>query len=245
MMPCCQSHSILQLADNMEQSPFDPGKIELATNPEPRCASLLILDISGSMSGQPINQLQEGLTTYRDELAADSLASKRVEVAVITFGGAVEVVQSFTTAGTFAPPALAATGDTPMGEAIVTSLKLLEDRKAEYRQNGIQFYRPWVFLITDGGPTDVNTHFWTEAKDKVRQGEEQKKFSFFAVGVEGADMDRLADLSPHRTPVKLQGLRFRDLFKWLSNSQQQVSRSKPGDTVPLSNPAAPNGWAHV
>ena len=229
----------------MEQTPFDPGKIGFADNPEPRCASLLILDISGSMGGQPINELQAGLALYRDELAADTLARKRVEVAIVTFGGSVDVVQNFATAESLTPPALEAKGDTPMGEAMVTSLKLLEDRKAEYRQNGIQFYRPWVFLITDGGPTDANSQFWTEAKEKIRQGEEQKKFSFFAVGVDGADMDRLAELSPNRTPLKLKGLRFRDLFQWLSNSQQSVSQSKPGDAVPLSNPAATDGWAQV
>jgi len=230
---------------NMEQTPFDAGKIGFADNPEPRCASLLILDISGSMGGQPIAELQAGLGLYRDELAADTLARKRVEVAIVTFGGAVDVVQSFATAECFTAPALEARGDTPMGEALVASLKLLEDRKTEYRQNGIQFYRPWVFLITDGGPTDANSQFWVDAKEKIRQGEEQKKFSFFAVGVEGADMDRLTELSPGRTPLKLKGLRFRDLFQWLSNSQQSVSQSKPGDAVPLSNPAAPNGWAQV
>lgn len=229
----------------MEQTPFDPRKIGFADNPQPRCASLLILDISGSMGGQPLNELQTGLTLYRDELAADSLARNRVEVAIVTFGGSVDVVQHFATSENIAPPALEAKGDTPMGEAVVTALKLLEDRKAEYRQNGILFYRPWIFLITDGGPTDANSHFWTDAKEKIRQGEEQKKFSFFAVGVEGADMERLSELSPNRTPLKLKGLRFRDLFQWLSNSQQSVSKSNPGDAVPLSNPAAPEGWAQV
>jgi len=229
----------------MEQTPFDSGKIGFANNPEPRCASLLILDVSGSMDGQPISELQAGLTLYRDELAADSLARKRVEIAIVTFGGSVDVVQNFATAETFTVPALESRGDTPMGEAMVTSLKLLEDRKTEYRQNGIQFYRPWVFLLTDGGPTDANSQFWTDAKEGIRQGEEQKKFSFFAVGVQGADMDRLAELSPHRTPLRLKGLRFRDLFQWLSNSQQSVSKSKPGDAVPLPNPAAPAGWAEI
>lgn len=229
----------------MEQTPFDPGQIGFAENPEPRCASLLILDVSASMNGKPIAELQSGLTLYRDELAADTLARRRVEVAMVTFGGSVDVVQNFATAESITPPALEARGDTPMGEALVTSLKLLEDRKADYRQNGILFYRPWVFLITDGGPTDANTEFWNEAKEKLRTGEEAKKFSFFAVGVEGADMERLQELSPNRSPLKLKGLRFRDLFQWLSNSQQSVSQSKPGDAVPLSNPAAPNGWAQV
>lgn len=159
----------------MEQTPFDTEKIGFADNPEPRCASLLILDISGSMGGQPINELQAGLTLYRDELAADTLARKRVEVAIVTFGGSVDVVHSFATAESLTPPALEAKGDTPMGEAIVTSLNLLEDRKTQYRQNGIQFHRPWVFLITDGGPTDASSPFWMDAKAKIRQGKDSAR----------------------------------------------------------------------
>jgi uncharacterized protein YegL len=231
----------------MEQTPF--GNItgdDLANNPEHRCPSLLILDISGSMQGEPVKQLQEGVAVYRDSLFGDSLAKKRVEVAVVTFGGSVEVVQSFVTAESFTTPALSVRGDTPMGEAVVASLKLLEDRKQEYKTAGIQYYRPWVFLITDGGPTDVRSHYWSEAKEQVKAGEVGKKFSFFCVGVEGADMERLNELNPARTPLKLSGLEFRKMFLWLSGSQKAVSRSNPGDKVDLQDPTkGPEGWASV
>src|SRR5436190_5692 len=113
----------------MEQTPFNVTTGDLVTNPEPRCPSVLILDISGSMQGDAIKQLQDGVTVYRDSLFGDGLARKRVEVAIVTFGGRVDVVQTFTTADSLTAPALAATGDTPMGEAVVTSLKLLADRK--------------------------------------------------------------------------------------------------------------------
>jgi uncharacterized protein YegL len=66
---------------------------------------------------------------------------------------------------------------------------------------------------------------------------------FFAVGVEGANMEILQQLSP-REPLKLKGLKFRDLFKWLSNSQRAVSRSQTTEQVPLTSPTeGPNGWA--
>jgi uncharacterized protein YegL len=230
----------------MEQTPFSIGSSDLVGNPEHRCPSILILDVSGSMGGEPIKQLQEGVTVYRDSLFADSLARKRVEVSIVTFGGSVDVVQTFMTADNFTAPSLVATGDTPMGQAVVTALKLLEDRKAEYKNAGIQYYRPWVFLLTDGGPTDANTHFWSEAKDLINLGEKGNKFAFFTVGVEGADMDRLNELNPKRSALKLQGLEFRKMFQWLSTSQQSVSRSNPTDTVPLTNPTAgPTGWAQV
>jgi uncharacterized protein YegL len=218
-----------------EQRPF--GDPDLVDNPENRCPVLLLLDTSGSMQGQPIKELNAGLEVFRDELFADSLAAKRVEVSIVTFGP-VQTIVDFTGLQTFSPPQLVASGDTPMGRAIEQGLELLSDRKKAYRDNGIAFYRPWVFLITDGGPTDSIVR----AKELITAGEASKSFSVFAVGVEGANFEVLKSLSPVREPLRLQGLRFRDLFQWLSASLSSVSRSQPGDQVPLPTPT---GWATV
>lgn len=72
------------MASDFDQVPFgDPG---FAENPENRCPCLLLLDTSGSMQGPPIAELNAGLMQFRDELLSDSMAAKRVEVAIITFG---------------------------------------------------------------------------------------------------------------------------------------------------------------
>jgi len=191
------------------------------------------------MTGRPISELNEGLVAFKEELAADTLAAKRVEVAVISFGP-VQVQNDFQTADSFMSPTLAASGDTPMGAAIEQAISLLDLRKQTYRTNGIAYYRPWIFLITDGAPTDN----WHPAAEKVRTGEAAKNFAFFAVGVENANFEVLAQIAT-REPLRLKQLRFRDLFVWLSNSMKAVSRSTVGDKVSLSSPTTPEGWASV
>lgn len=225
------------MSNPFDQQPFDGA--EFIDNPEPRCPCLLLLDVSRSMRGQPIDELNQGLIQFRDELFADSLAAKRVEVGLVTFGP-VTVVNDFTGVQNWIAPELVDQGDTPMGRAIQEGLDMLRERKNSYRQNGISYYRPWVFLITDGGPTDS----WHAAAQAVKTGEAEKAFSFFAVGVDGANFDVLSQISV-RKPLVLKEMRFRDLFSWLSSSLSSVSQSNPGDAVPLSNPTTPDGWASI
>lgn len=245
---------------------------EFADNPEPRCPVALVLDTSGSMQGEPIKELNEGLQQFASALKNDSLASLRVEVAVVTFGGRVRALdvrgetsetreitrfnpralmvqandqeipfdahRAFVTVDRFVPPVLSAHGETPMGEAVQRSLALLRERKEVYKQNGLDYFRPWIFVITDGKPTDKG---WEAAADQIKQEELRKGVLFYAVGVQGADMNVLNRFSTVRPPLKLKGLAFNDLFMWLSKSLSVVAHSRPGEQAPLP----PVGWGEV
>lgn len=222
-------------------------RIEIANPTQPHCATVLLLDTSGSMSGEKIARLNDGLKLLKDEIGTDELASKRVDLAVVTFGDTVSVIHDFSSVDAFDPAPLIASGSTPMGEAIIRAMDLLEQRKQHYKAQGIDYYRPWLFMITDGEPTDMapGDASWNEVTKRVRDGESNKKFMFFAVAVEPSNSETLTQIAPpNRPPVKLKRGKFKEMFQWLSKSQSKVSASKVGDQVSLENPVAA-GWGEI
>jgi uncharacterized protein YegL len=236
----------------------DLDSVEFADNPDPRCPCVLLLDTSGSMEGVPIAALNEGLAAFRKDIKEDELAQRRTEIALVTFGnGGVQVLShttgqmqpatdihhqgpTFVTAGDFQPPTLVADGYTPMGQAIHVGLNLLRERKEQYRDNGIAYYRPWMFLVSDGLPTDD----WYSSAQRAHAEVHSDGLVFFVVGVPpAADMEVLSQIAaPDRPPATLLTLKFSEMFVWLSRSQQRVSRSKIGEQVAM---APITGWGAV
>jgi uncharacterized protein YegL len=206
--------------------------LEFADNPEPRCPFVLLLDTSKSMAGAPVQALNDGLRAFHTELMKDALARLRVEIAVLTFGGHVQLVQDFVTADSFVPPVLQADGLTPMGSGIMRALDLIATRKKKYQANGVAYYRPWVIMITDGAPQGEDFDMIRQAIKRVAEQEANNKVMFFAVGVEGANMQLLSKIAV-RPPAKLRGLQFTDLFVWLSKSAERIAYSQVSQQVEL------------
>lgn len=129
-----------------------------------------------------------------------------------------------------------------MGGGIQQALDLIDGRKAVYKANGVQYYRPWIVMLTDGDPYGESDDTVNHAVKRLHEASAAKRVVFFAVGVAGANLARLATISPpDRAPVMLSGMKFNELFVWLSASMSAVSNSKFGDQVPLP----PAGWASV
>jgi len=205
-----------------------------------RCPCVLLLDTSGSMAGEAIDALNQGIQAFQLSVSKDPLASRRVEVALVTFDCEINVVQDFITADQFQPPTLTAQGQTKMGSAIIKALDMIKDRKATYKANGVTYYRPWVFMITDGEPQGEPDVIVQQAAARVKAEEASKQVAFFAVGVGNANMESLASLVV-RQPQMLIGLNFVEMFVWLSKSMGNIAQSKTDEQVALP----PAGWGAV
>jgi uncharacterized protein YegL len=207
---------------------------EFMANPELRVPCLMCLDVSGSMGGRPLEELEAGLRVYVETLAQNGLSAKRAETAIVTFGGAIHLAQEFATLDHLNIPPLSADGDTPLCSAVLRGLDLLAERKRHYAKNAIPHHRPFVFLLTDGAPTD--RELWDQTVRAVRDGEKMREFNFFSIGVgDHADVDKLGQLG-RRKPQKLQGYNFAELFRWIGVSMRQVSCSQPGETIRFNDP---------
>ena len=141
-------------------------------------------------------------------------------------------------------PSLIPNSITPMGEAVNLALDLLEERKQEYRDQGVDYYQPWLVLMTDGEPNGSSSEL-ERAIQRTDEAVRQRKLTVFPIGIgRDADMDTLAEFSPNRSPLRLQGLKFQEFFQWLSQSVSRTSQSIPGESVPLDFEGI-KGWAEL
>jgi uncharacterized protein YegL len=194
------------------------------SNPDPRIACALLLDTSASMHGGPIDELNKGFELFCREIKDDELAAKRAEIAVITFGGQPQLIIPFTEGRDLTPRTLTVNGSTPLGQALDLALDELEQQKGAYRAAGLEYYRPWLFVLTDGQPTDGAT--FAAAAARVKEAEAKRHVSVFGIGIgEAADLKHLEELSAQRQPLRLAGLSFREFFSWLSASLGSASAS--------------------
>lgn len=229
----------------------------LVENPTPRLAVCLCLDCSPSMSGDPslgappgtigvpIDELNEGVRAFFQSVRDDPRARYAAEISLVGFSGEAELLLDFDPIEKVAPPTLFLElehGGTSIGSAVDKALAALERRKNEYQSAGVDYFQPWLVLMTDGQPTDM-THL--AVSERVREMVSGRKLSVFAIGIgDGADMGVLGMFSPTRAPLKLKGLSFPEFFEWLSRSVSTVSQSTPGEKVKLDQEGI-KGWAEL
>ena len=244
---------------------------DLVNNPTPRVPICLCLDTSGSMGAvegeciptgktvfedgktwnivtggtSRINELQKGLQLFYDAIKDDEIAVYSAEICIVTFNSRAECIMDFANIERQPDiPKLNATGDTAMGEGVNLALDLLEKRKQEYKDKGVDYYQPWLVLMTDGVPNGAISEM-SRAVARTVESINNHKLTVFPIAIGNeSDISALSQFSPKRSPLKLQGLKFKEFFQWLSKSVSQTSQSIPGESIKLDLEGI-KGWAEL
>ena len=200
-------------------------------NYEQKCLCVLVVDISGSMHGEPINQLNKGLQEFHKEIMEDFVASQRLEVTIVTFGSSVQCIQEPNLVNNFQMPTLSADGSTKLVDGVRLAMDVVENRKQWYKETGQNYYRPMIILITDGEPDGDQDLIGlsNEVSNKVAS----KSFKFYSLGVRGYNHQKLNQICSTPPPLPLDGYKFSEFFKWLSNSIGIITKSTEGEVLML------------
>ena len=204
----------------------------------PQAACVLVLDTSQSMRGARIQALRDGLRAYREFLSNDEEAKIIVETSVIGFSDAAEVLHPFSNIDDMADIELTAGGWTSMGAALQLAIANIEERKQYYKDEGIDYYRPFLVVITDGAPTDLKSKVKMAAiQELVQGGARERKFIPLFFGTGDANFDKLKQIvGDTGTVTGIDGARFGEFFQWLSRSVSSMKDSQPGDTIQFEDP---------
>jgi len=211
-------------------------RVETAENFQQKCPVVFVLDRSGSMAGEPINEVNKGIVAFAENMSADSISKVRVELSIIAYDNNIDVVREFATVQTNVDmPTLYAGGLTHTESAMIKASELVEERKAYYKANKIPYYRPYIILLTDGQTYGENQSV-TRLGELIKNAEKNKKFQFMGFGVADANMDELNSIKGETSIVaKIAGVdSLATFFTWLSSSIDALSKSGDNEEVDMT-----------
>lgn len=125
----------------------------------------LLLDTSYSMSGEPIEAVKNGVQLLVSTLRQDPYALETAFLSVITFDSEARQLVPLTELPSFQPPPLKPNGTTALGDALRRLADCIESEVAKTTPEAKGDWKPLVFIMTDGAPTDD----WQPGLDRLRQ----------------------------------------------------------------------------
>lgn len=159
---------------------------------------ILLLDVSGSMDGEPINALHAAVTEMVNSFAAQRTREKMIKIAIITFGGgSAKLHMPYTDAPDVQAggvPRFNADGNTPLGSALREAKRIIEDRSTTPGK----WYVPAVVLVSDGAPNDD----WERALDDfIHNGRTAKCIRMGVPIGTGADVNMMEAFTGDRAMI--------------------------------------------
>lgn len=188
-------------------NPFAPSAEGEYNTPEtidctnsPHMALCFVLDISGSMEGEKIRALNEGMNRFKQMACNNSDVDGILDVAIIAFNDEFEVLQNFLPVSQMINVNLQASGGTCFAAPLRAAVQMVKDKTKFYKKY-TEPYIPRIVLITDGQKENIESQEdFDSIVQELRQQQTEQKLAVRALGVEGYDsktLNLLADYTPH------------------------------------------------
>ena len=181
----------------------------------------LAIDCSESMVGPAFDAVQNGIQTLVNEIYSDPIALETVAISVITFSANAKVAVPLTDVTQFQKPKLVLGSGTSLGLALDLLSKRLEQEVKIQTKETKGDWKPIVFILTDGNPTDT----WFKAADRFKSEVSGKKANVIAVAcgpeIQISNLQRITNTTLcFKNPGDVS---FAAFFKWVSQSVQTTS----------------------
>ncbi|MDR1544357.1 MAG: VWA domain-containing protein, partial [Prevotellaceae bacterium] len=174
-----------------------------------------LIDVSESMVGEPIEQVQDGIATIVKELRTDPYSLETVYVSIVAFAGKATKLSPLTELYNFYPPKLPVGSGTSLGNALSFLMNDLDTsiQKTTLEEKGD--WKPIIFLFTDGNPTDEYQTAFNRWNQKYR-----KSANLVVVSIgDNADLSILGKISDNVLQLKATDKEsFKQFFKWVTAS---------------------------
>ncbi|MDM1377846.1 TerY-C metal binding domain-containing protein [Myroides marinus] len=182
-----------------------------------------LIDVSESMVGDPIEQVQEGIATIIKELKTDPYALETVSICIIGFAGKSSIITSLQEVITFYPPKIPIGSGTSLANGLEELMKSFDNDliTTTYERKGD--WKPVVFLFTDGVPTDsvdVTERVIAKWNDSYR-----KKASLVAISIgDNTNYNLLGKLTEHVLQFNnTNSESYSTFFNWVTASIKATS----------------------
>lgn len=195
----------------------------------------LVIDTSGSMSGEKIEAVRTGIKSLLMDLRGDPQAIETAWLSVIAFSSDARQVTPLSELMLFKEPVLEAQGQTALGEALALLQKSIEKEVAKSSETRKGDWKPLIFLLTDGMPTDS----WERSADALKKS---RPGNMIACAI-GSDADENVLKRITETVVRMEDVQpdtFKAFFKWVSSSIKITSQSvNASGNAPVNIPSPP------
>jgi uncharacterized protein YegL len=213
--------------------------VELGVSNVQRTPCVLVLDTSGSMAtDDKIGSLNKGLELLEKTVKSTPLLRRQLMLAVVRFSEDAEVVSDWIEGANFTAPQLEAKGRTAMGKGMAAAYELVNRIRADLKSRAIPYTRPWVFLLSDGSPTDE----WAGVAAESRRHCVEKRAVVWPFLVGDGDGDSAATLHQFAredmSVYQLEATKFASIFEWLGTSLGAVADSGNDPHAQIGPPPA-------